>query len=297
MKTLTDLDSYLKIIRNQIEDRLSVLVPEPEVACHRLFDAARYSLLGSGKRLRPILTLAVAEMFGASIEKGIDIACAIEMIHTYSLIHDDLPCMDDDDYRRGKPTLHKACGEGHAVLAGDFLLTYAFEVISTAPLLSAEQKIAIISRLAKNSGGEGMIAGQILDIEAEGKQINLDQLNQIHQYKTGALITASIEIGGMIAGATPEQLLNLRQFGQSVGLAFQIIDDLLDVTSSEEKHGKALSSDQINHKVTYVTLLGIEPARQKAEALLTQAHQLLDQLPCDSDRLHDLADCLVHRRI
>ena len=290
-----DIPSYLKDIREQIEKKLEDLIPEKNVVHTQLFRAARYSLIGGGKRLRPILTLATAKTLGITPPKALNAACAIEMIHTYSLIHDDLPCMDDDDYRRGKPSLHKAFGEGHAVLAGDYLLTFAFEVIATDPNLDADQKVALIALLAKNSGGDGMIGGQIMDIEAEGLQLDIDNLRQIHRYKTGAMITASVEFGAIIAGASEAQLKCLRRFGDDIGLAFQIIDDVLDVTASKQKHGKEVASDAINKKMTYVGLLGLEPARQSAFTLLERAQKHLIDLKIDTVLLQELARRLVHR--
>ena len=295
--TTIDLAAYLQAKRSLIEQKLAALVPERDVAYGQLFKAARYALLGSGKRLRPLLTLTTAEAIGGSCEVALTAACAIEMIHTYSLIHDDLPCMDDDDFRRGKPSVHKAFSEGHAVLTGDYLLTYAFEVIAQDPLLKSEQKVALIALLAKNSGDQGMIAGQVMDIEAEGVAIDIEALHNIHQHKTGALITAAVEFGGIIADASPDQVVLLRRFGDDIGLAFQIIDDVIDVVASSQKHGKAIASDEINNKTTYVTLLGVEAAQQKANKLLHRALGYLRLLPDDTLLLQELAKRLVHRQI
>ncbi len=296
MMTSVDFNLFLHQIRIQIDNRLSILVPEhPETEYFRLFNAARYSLLGEGKRLRPILTLLTAETFGATSEQALNSACALEMIHCYSLIHDDLPCMDDDDYRRGRLSLHKAFDEGHAVLAADYLLTDAFGVIANDPALTPTQKISLISLLANNAGSGGMISGQILDIEGEGKQLTLDQLNQIHRYKTGALITTAIEFGGIIACASKVEMDVLNRFGSALGLAFQIIDDVLDVTASEDKHGKKISSDIVNQKVTYVSLLGLEASRQKALELLKEGCSLLASLDRDTKLLQELAQYIVDR--
>lgn len=292
-----DITAFLKSTGEQIEQRLHELVPQKCATHSSLFNAARYSLLGGGKRLRPILTVATAHTLGAPSPHALNAACAIEMIHTYSLIHDDLPCMDDDDFRRGKPSLHKAFSEGHAVLTGDYLLTYAFEVIAADPLLQPIQKVELISLLARNSGGDGMIGGQIMDIEAESRQIDLDSLREIHRCKTGAMITASVEFGGIIAKATSSQLETLRHFGNTIGLAFQIIDDVIDITSSKAKHGKEVASDAINNKMTYATLLGIENARTSAYELLDQAQRSLSDLRCDTSLLKGLAYKLVHREI
>lgn len=289
---------YLQSKQILIEEKLNELVPEKATMAYRqLFQAARYALMSGGKRLRPILAIATAEAFGGKAEAVLSAACALEMIHTYSLIHDDLPCMDDDDFRRGKPSVHKAFTEGHAVLTGDFLLTYAFEVVVKDNYLNAEQKIAVIEILTKNSGGEGMIAGQVMDVEAEGELLALEQLKHIHEYKTGAMITASIVCGGVVANASPSQMQLLHQFGNDVGLAFQIIDDVIDVTASYAKHGKNVSSDAIKQKSTYATLLGLEPARTMAYDLLKQAHEKLDALSINTSRLRELSNRLVHRDI
>lgn len=292
-----NITEYFKEKSTLIQQRLNQLVEEKNTPHAQLFKAARYSLLNGGKRLRPILTLATAETLGQPAEKALSAACALEMIHTYSLIHDDLPCMDDDDFRRGQPTLHKAYGEGHAVLAGDYLLTYAFEVIAKETALNADQKLSLISTLAKNAGSEGMIGGQLMDIEAESKPIDLKFLNLIHRHKTGALITAAIEFGAIIANASSQHQQLLHSFGNDLGLAFQIVDDILDITASEQKHGKKIASDAINQKTTYATLLGIEKAEQHAAELLTQAKNHLNRLPFNCSLLHSIAERLVHRSV
>lgn len=293
-----DFSDYLQGKQALIQSKLNELVPERlEMPYKQLSLAARYALMSGGKRLRPLLAITTAEAFGKNGESALSAACALEMIHTYSLIHDDLPCMDDDDFRRGKPSVHKAFTEGHAVLTGDYLLTYAFEVVAKDPHLLAEQKVAIIDLLARNSGGEGMVAGQVMDIEAEGQSIAIDRLRQIHKYKTGAMITASVACGGIAANASPAQMKLLCQFGDDIGLAFQIIDDVIDVTASFQKHGRSVSSDSINNKSTYVTLLGLEPAKQAAQELLIQSHATLDHLHIDCRRLRELSERLVLREI
>ncbi len=283
------LDHYFKIKGAQIEEHLNRLIPENKGLYGALYEGARYSLLSGGKRLRPILTLATVETLQGSPEAALSPACALECIHTYSLIHDDLPCMDNDDFRRGKPTLHKVYPEGHAVLAGDFLLTVAFEIIANAPLLTDQQKVQLTRVIAEASGGEGMIAGQVLDLACTGKNLNLQTLELIHSKKTAALIQASILCGGIVANATASQMDVLRKFGYQIGLAFQIIDDVLDVTDGEEKHGKKGGSDAANHKTTYVSLLGIEGARHQAHNLLTSALEAIRSLPYDSSLLQQLA--------
>lgn len=292
---MTHLENYMASRSALIEQQLSKSVPEQNVPHQLLFQAARYSLLGGGKRLRPILVLATVESLGGNLKTALSSACALEMVHTYSMIHDDLPCMDDDDFRRGKPSLHRAFPEGQAVLAGDFLLTYAFDVIAHDPHLTDTQKVQLIGILSKRAGGDGMIGGQVMDLESEGCQIDLQRLQQIHKCKTGALITASIEFGGILANASEKELSILRHFGQEIGLAFQIVDDILDVTASKEKHGKTTASDIANNKATYVSLLGMAEARKKAMELWGSANHTLSQLSADTSLLADLAKLIVHR--
>jgi geranylgeranyl diphosphate synthase, type II len=289
------MELYLKEKSRLIQEELEKLLPERNTPYNTLSQAARYSLMGNGKRIRPILALATVESLGGHEKTALPAVCALELVHTYSLIHDDLPCMDNDDFRRGKPTLHKIYPEGHAVLAGDFLLTFAFEILANTSHLSPTQKVELIKILAQNSGGDGMIAGQIMDIEAEGKQINLEMLKTIHQYKTGKMITASILFGGILANADASNLELLKQFGDDIGLSFQIVDDILDVTASEQKHGKSIASDQVNHKATYVSLLGLEKAKEEANKLLHSALEKLHKLPCETVHLKQLAEFIVNR--
>lgn len=281
-----NLESYLAARSDLIEKQLNKLVPESPLPYNILFQAARYSLLNGGKRLRPILALATAETLGADIKTALSPACALEMVHTYSLIHDDLPCMDDDDFRRGKLSLHKAFPEGHAVLAGDYLLTHAFHILAEDTTLSNDKKVRLISILSKRSGGDGMIGGQVMDLESEGKQISLETLRLIHRNKTGAMITASIEFGGIIAEATESQQKILHKFGEEIGLAFQIIDDVLDVASKQEV---------AKQKATYVSLLGVEKSKALAYDLLHSALAELSKLPKDVGLLSALAERLVTR--
>lgn len=290
-----NIKDYLKNTAELVEKKLNTLIPEKITPFSLLFESARYSLLDGGKRLRPILTLATAEAFEASNEPALTVACAIEMIHTYSLIHDDLPCMDDDDFRRGKPSLHKVFGEGQAVLTGDYLLTFAFELIADDLYMNNEKKIALIALIAKSAGSQGMIAGQVMDILAEVKSIDLESLKLIHQYKTGALIKASILAGAILGNPSPEELQLLHKFGNDIGLAFQIVDDVIDVTSNELKKGLSLSSDEENHKTTYVSLLGVDQSRKAAEALFHSAIHHLSQITKDLSIINELAKCLVYR--
>lgn len=288
-----NITDYLKQQSMRVEAHLDSLVPVKKVAHRHLYEAARYSLLGPGKRIRPILTLATNEALGGNESHALTPACALELIHTYSLIHDDLPCMDNDDFRRGKPTLHRVYPEGHAVLTGDYLLTHAFDVLCHSPGLNESQKLQLVATLAQSAGGEGMIAGQVLDISAEGKQIDLTTLQQIHLAKTAALLTAAITFGGVIANASMTQMESLKKFGHHIGLAFQIVDDILDVTACEQKHGR--SSDLNNNKTTYVSLLGLDHARDAASTLLEEAKYHLGQMDADTSRLVALAELIVHR--
>lgn len=292
---MSDIHQYLQAKSQLIEQQLDQLVPMHQGPHQHLFEAARYSLLGAGKRLRPIITLATTAMLGGDEEGALHPACALEIVHTYSLIHDDLPCMDDDDYRRGKLTVHKKYSEGHAVLTGDYLLTYAFEVLAAAPQLSSSTKVKLISTLAQRIGGHGMIGGQVIDLACEGKKINLETLHLLHQHKTAALITAAVEFGGIISHASEEQRHRLRCFGENIGVAFQIIDDILDVTSSHAKHGRSLSSDLVNEKSTYVSLLGLEQSKAYAQEFYNKAIQALDPLSSQSSLLIGLADFVIQR--
>jgi len=289
---LNYLDTHVEII----EKRLDQLVPIQKGDDKLLYLAARHALLGGGKRLRPILTLATAEMFGThSCNDILDAACALEMVHTYSMIHDDLPCMDDDDYRRGQLTVHRQFDEGLAVLAGDYLLTYAFEILADLTTMDSIKKIKLISILSQRCGGKGMIGGQVMDLQFEGKTLQLSQLQMLHLKKTAALITASLEFGGIISDATSEQLKYLTTFGEKIGLTFQIVDDILDVTSSQMKHGRQTSSDILNNKSTYVTVLGMEKAKLYAQDCYAEALNILNHLDYDTTILKQLADFVIER--
>lgn len=289
------LEKYICHTSSLIEEQLEALVQLQPKPYQQLFAAARYSLLGPGKRMRPIILIASAEALGAHASTALSAACAIEMVHTYSLIHDDLPCMDNDDFRRGIPTLHKAFPEAYAVLAGDFLLTYAFEVIVNDSRLTPLQQVSLVSMLAKGSGGNGMIAGQIMDIEAEGKTLDQEKMELIHHHKTGALITAAAEMGGVIAHARSDELAHLRAYGEAIGLAFQIVDDILDVTPSAQAQGKKCSSDERNDKMTYVKLLGLNGAKAKAYALAEHAKKQIALLSGHTEILQALANRIVAR--
>lgn len=290
------LKNYLQERAVEIEKQLSQLVPDSNVPYQLLFDAARYTLLNGGKRIRPILTLATAEMYKIDPAIALTAACSLEMVHCYSMIHDDLPCMDNDDFRRGKPTLHKKYGEGYAVLAGDYLLTHAFEVLSEDEYLSIEKKIQLIRLLAKSSGGHGMIGGQVMDLLSEDQMADLETLEILHQKKTGALITAAILFGAIIGNAKSEEISLLTSFGNQIGLAFQVMDDILDVTAGDKKRGSKHSSDLNNQKSTYVSLLGLKKAKECADQLFKSSQKTLEQLPQNTDTLQDLAHFIVNRK-
>ena len=288
------MNTFLKNKIELVEEKLNQLVSVEESTPHAsLYQAARYALFTGGKRLRPILTLAACQAVGGDEEKALLPACALEMIHTYSLIHDDLPCMDNDDYRRGKPTLHRAFPEGLALLAGDFLLTKAFETLSETPDLHASLKLKLIQILARKSGGDGMIGGQVIDIDSNQQQFNLSSLENMHQMKTGALIQAAVEFGALVGEASDEIVEKLSLFGRKIGLAFQVIDDVIDVISPDQKHGKR--SDVENHKTTYVTLLGIDGAKATAERLMAEAVQIIKRLPIAGEELISLAEFVARR--
>lgn len=289
------LKEYLQNTSTLLEEHLNRILPESTLPYYTLFSAARYSLLGGGKRLRPILLIATAEALGAPLNKALSAASAIELVHTYSMIHDDLPCMDDDNFRRGKPSLHKAFSEAHAVLAGDFLLSYAFELLAEDTGLTAEQRIKLVSLLSRGCGGHGMIGGQVLDIEAEGKMLDLAALQTIHRHKTGALITTSILMGAVIAEAKETDFMALKEYGDALGLAFQIMDDILDIRSSVEKHGKTTSSDLANNKTTYATLLGLEKAQSAAIGIIESAKAHLSRVNGSTEQLRHLADFVIKR--
>ena len=261
-----------------------------------LAKSMNYSLMAGGKRLRPILVMAAADAVGADGEKFLHLATSIEMIHTYSLIHDDLPAMDNDDYRRGKLTNHKVFGDGIAVLAGDALLTMAFEVIADSPNVDTEKKLKVIKEMSHAAGAEGMVGGQVIDLESEEKKIDMDTLRKMHSAKTGALFCAAIRSGAILGGAPEKQLADLTQYARQFGLAFQITDDILDVTGDEASIGKPVGSDEKNHKSTYVTLGSLESARELAQRAVDEAKKALADFGKEADFLRELVDYLISRK-
>lgn len=259
-----------------------------------IYDAMNYSLLAGGKRIRPILTLAACRLCGGETETALPFACAVEMIHTYSLIHDDLPCMDDDELRRGRPTNHTVYGEATAVLAGDGLLTAAFEVALTGSTIDPRRAIKALANLAYAAGAAGMVGGQALDVAGEGRALTVEDVEELQQLKTGALMTAAAEMGAIVAGATEEQRMALRKYTQKLGLAFQIRDDMLDVTGNVEEMGKTSGSDAKGEKTTFVTLKGLTECGRMVEALTREAEEALTGFE-DPSYLIELAHMLVGR--
>nr|WP_082641648.1 farnesyl diphosphate synthase [[Bacillus] enclensis] len=258
-------------------------------------EAMVYSLEAGGKRIRPVLLLAVIEGFKKDPELGLKTAAALEMIHTYSLIHDDLPSMDDDDLRRGKPTNHKVFGEAMAILAGDGLLTHSFGLIAEDPLITSDQKVKLIGLLAQSAGPEGMVGGQVADIEGENKKLSVEELETIHVHKTGKLLIFSVLAGAVIAGASVEEQARLERFAHHIGLAFQIQDDILDIEGEEELIGKRTGSDESKQKSTYPGLLTIDGSKKKLQFHLDEALNSLDGLSMDTKLLKQIARLIVNR--
>lgn len=261
-----------------------------------IYEAMRYSVFAGGKRLRPVLMLLTCEMCGGDINEVLPFACALEMIHTYSLIHDDLPAMDNDDLRRGKPTSHKQFGEATAILAGDALLNKAFEVVSQYSGNNSDRAIKAINILAVSSGTEGMIGGQIVDMQSEGRKITLDELRYLHLNKTGAIIRSACKIGAVMSGADSVKIKAVDEFSKNLGIAFQIQDDILDVTGTEAELGKPIGSDAEEGKNTYVSLLGLQKSKDMSEEYSKKAKQALDIFGEKANTLKELTDYLTDRR-
>lgn len=291
------LSEYLSEQQQLIERTLDRWVPpetEPPEVIHK---AMRYSLFAGGKRIRPVLCIAAAQAVSEASEGVENAACTLELIHTYSLIHDDLPALDNDDLRRGRPTNHKVFGEAMAILAGDSLLTLAFEVLAKLPGASAERRVTLIAELAHASGTvKGMIAGQVHDIEGERQQPTAELLDRIHRAKTGALLCASVRMGAIYAGAAPDQLSALSQYGEHIGLAFQIVDDLLDVEQSSAELGKTAGKDAAQHKITFPAVYGVSESHEMAEEERAAAYRALAGFDTRADRLREIADLIVRRK-
>ena len=294
-----EITAYFADVRQEIEDTLAQLLSVKGLPEERLYEAMQYSSLGGGKRLRPALFCAVLDLFGIGDKKPyLPFAAAIEMIHCYSLIHDDLPAMDNDDYRRGRLTNHKVYGEAMAILAGDGLLTYAFQVMLGAEIsgVTAEQILGATKLLADCAGLEGMVAGQAVDILNEGVPLTIEQLCYIHRKKTGAMIKGAVVAGAVLAGATEEERAALTIYGEQIGLAFQIADDILDVTGDSKEIGKKVGSDEKKKKITYPGLLGIEEAYACGERAISAAVKPLHLWGEEADLLREIAYFCLQRK-
>ena len=289
-----DLQSYLLERKAEVEAALDgAMGPEPS---EQLREAMRYSLLAGGKRLRPILCLASCELAGGDRQQAMPTACAVEMMHTMSLIHDDLPAMDNDDLRRGRPTNHKVFGEATAILAGDALLCRSFEMVAArSPGVPPERLLAILAGLSTAAGAPGLVGGQMMDLESEGKQVSLATLEDMHLRKTGSLLEVSVTSGALVAGAPPELLAVLSRYARNIGLAFQIIDDILDVTADSNTLGKTAGKDEQAEKSTYPALLGLDASRERACALVAEAKDVLREHSEQAVPLLSLADFILNR--
>ena len=293
-----DLSTIMAERRQQVEAALERCLPQPGDRPPKVHEAMRHSVFAGGKRLRPLLALLACEAVGGDVEDAMPAAMALEMIHTYSLIHDDLPAMDDDDYRRGRPTCHRVYGEAIAILAGDALLTHAFLVVAdpAATRVPPARRLQIIAEIAEAAGSRGMVGGQAMDILSEGHEIDRPTLLYLHTHKTGALIRASVRVGGIAGGAHGEALQALTRYGERIGLAFQIVDDLLDIEGATAELGKTAGSDLRRKKATYPALMGLEESRRQAAHLLQEAKDALRPLGEKGAVLAALADFIGSRR-
>ena len=293
------MKQYLEERRQLVERALESCMPPAEAHPSRLIAAMRYSLFAGGKRIRPIAALAAAGAAGGREENALPCACAVELVHTYSLIHDDLPAMDDDDFRRGKPTCHRAFDEGTAVLAGDALLTMAFELLASWQAdsgLPDHARLRMLAELSAAAGWKGMVGGEQVDMDSEGMAPDLPTLEYIHTHKTGALIRCSVVMGSLSAGAQQDELRAVTRYGELLGLAFQVVDDILDVTSSTEEMGKDQGSDAARGKMTYPALFGVEGARERARSLVAEAKASVAGVD-RGGRLTGIADYVLLRRL
>jgi len=291
-----NLKKYLRTRQKVIDRALDRYLPKTSTKPVTLHKAMRYSLFAGGKRLRPILCLAAAEACRGSVDNALALACAIECIHTYSLVHDDLPSMDNDDFRRGRPTCHKVFGDGIAILAGDALLTIAFEIVSKAKPAPRYDISILLREIAVAAGSQKLIAGQVADLEAEGKRVKRGQLRFIHENKTAAMLKSSVRLGAMSANADARRLSAVTQFGERLGLAFQVIDDILDITQTSEILGKSAGKDVAAKKATYPAVIGLEKSRAETRRLTRQAHDALSVFrKDDAEALHALANYLLER--
>jgi len=291
------LPDYLKAQQARVDSEIGRLVPSESIEPKTIHRAMRYSLMAGGKRIRPILCLEAAETVGGERQAVLAAACSLEFIHTYSLIHDDLPSLDNDDFRRGKPTCHKVFGEAMAILAGDSLLTLAFQVLAELQGVGPEAQVRMMAELARASGTVGgMIGGQVADIEGEGQVPNAALLDSIHRAKTGALLCASVRMGAICAGASEGDLTALTAYGEHIGLAFQIVDDILDVEESSEALGKTAGKDADQGKITFPAVYGLEISRAMAQTECASAHASVAGFGKRALRLREIADMIVYRK-
>ncbi|HVG02126.1 MAG TPA: farnesyl diphosphate synthase [Nitrospira sp.] len=294
-----DIRQYLERKREEVDGYLQSVIPSAETMPTTLHESMRYSLFAGGKRVRPILAIAAAEAIGEANQSVLPVAASLELIHTYSLIHDDLPAMDNDDFRRGKPTNHKVYGEAMAILAGDALLTMAFELCtgeSGEHGIEAGRQVRLIRELAVGAGNIGMVGGQVLDIQAENQDIDLATLQSIHKHKTGMLIRAAVRMGAIAGGGTAAQLDELTVYAENIGLAFQIADDVLNVTGTREELGKNPNTDAQRGKKTYPTFYGVDGAKQLAEECVNRANSRLASFGAKADPLRELARYITSRK-
>ena len=294
-----DLKEYLKEKKKLVDKFLDNYLPKADVHPKVLHEAMRYSLFAGGKRVRPILCIASCEAVGGDIDSVLPAASAIELIHTYSLIHDDLPAMDNDDYRRGRLTNHKMYGEAIAILAGDALLTMAFDMLADRKLnsrLDSDSLLSIIKILASASGSAGMVGGQAADIQASGNEVNLPEVEYIHIHKTGALIRASVCIGAIAGNASKDELHVLTRYGECIGLAFQIVDDILDIEGSRDEIGKDVGGDIAKEKVTYPSVIGISESKKLSKELICKAVEAISTLGEKAEPLREIARYIVERK-
>lgn len=294
-----DIKIYLQEKKRLIDDALARCIPPSDAYPPTIHSAMRYSLFAGGKRLRPILTMASSEAVGGDIDRVLPFACSIELIHTYSLIHDDLPAMDDDDYRRGVLTNHKVYGEAAAILAGDALLTEAFRLMtdsSTITGVAPGAVLAVINEIANAVGSSGMVGGQMVDLESEGKEVDLSDVEYIHTHKTGAFITVSVSTGAKLGGGTEEEIRLLSRYGEAVGLAFQIVDDILNVEGEEKLLGKSIGSDADRGKATYPAVVGIDGSRRSVNELIDKAVGFLSRFDDRAEPLRMIARYIRDRK-
>ena len=291
-----DINTYLSESKKLVDECLDRLLPLESEVPSTIHRAMRYSVFAGGKRVRPILVLASGESLDGNREVLLHIGAGIEMMHTYSLIHDDLPALDNDDLRRGRPTCHKVFGDAMAILAGDSLMTRCYQVLADLPGIEDSARIAIIREIAAATGTiKGMVGGQVVDLESEGKTVDSDVLEYIHQSKTGAVLTACVRCGAIAAGAEPPELHALTEFGNKIGLVFQIVDDILDITASSEVLGKTAGKDVKAKKVTYPAFYGVEASRQKARELVSSALQDIRDFDAGADALRNIARFVISR--